>query len=116
VIRELYRKNPDHLHSSIGVYYPSLLANSEKRDDEPLSQKSLPTTASTATSLSKKSSRDKKNKDPSFGLKLDRYALFNNYYNALERYPEFDQNQNFPDDVFVLAYHRRFVRKQHAFF
>ncbi|TNV87076.1 hypothetical protein FGO68_gene9179 [Halteria grandinella] len=115
-IKELYRKSPDYLHSNTGVFYPSLLANSEKPSgDEPVSQKSQLTATST-TNQSKKSQREKKNKDPNFGLKLDRYALFNNYYNALERYSEFEQNQNFPDDVYVLAYHRRFVRKQHAFF
>lgn len=116
-IRELYRKNPDYLHSNTGVFYPSLLANSEKKDesDPSSSQKSMPTTSST-TNLSKKSQKDKKNKDPNYGLKLDKQSLFNNYYNALERYSEFEQNNNFPDDVYVLAYHRRFVRKQHSFF
>jgi hypothetical protein len=49
-------------------------------------------------------------------VKIDRCNLFNSYPIALEKYDEFEENLNFPEDVYVVAYHRRFIKKSHTFF
>jgi hypothetical protein len=47
---------------------------------------------------------------------VDKCVLFNSYEKALEKYEEFDSNQNFPDDIYSVLYHRRFVKRDKALF
>ena len=49
-------------------------------------------------------------------MKIDKCNLFNSYVVALEKYQEFEDNNNFPEEIYAIAYHRRFVKKSHAFF
>ena len=34
----------------------------------------------------------------------------------LNRYKEFEEDEMIPDDIFVVAYHRRFLKKAYYFF
>lgn len=35
---------------------------------------------------------------------------------ALDKYQEFEDSNNFPDEIYAVAYHRRFVKKTRSFF
>jgi len=48
--------------------------------------------------------------------KIDKCTLFNSYQIAYERYQDFLDGGNFPDEIYVVAYHRRFVKKSYYFF
>lgn len=47
---------------------------------------------------------------------MEKCVLFNSYEKALEKYEEFDTNQNFPDDIYAVLYHRRFVKRDKPLF
>jgi len=47
---------------------------------------------------------------------IDRFNLFNNYAFVFEKYSQFEQQGSFPDDIFAIAYHRRFVKRTYYFF
>jgi hypothetical protein len=36
--------------------------------------------------------------------------LFNNYYAACDRYEDIERKGQFPDDIFVVVYHRIFTK------
>jgi hypothetical protein len=51
-----------------------------------------------------------------FGIRVDKCNLFNSYQMACEKYQEFEDGGNLPEDIYVVAYHRRFVKKNYFFF
>ncbi len=51
-----------------------------------------------------------------FGIKLDKASLFNSYQVSCEKFAEFEENLNLPDEIYAVAYHRRFVKKNYFFF
>lgn len=61
-------------------------------------------------------SKSVSSRPPNFGLKIDKCNLFNSYNLAVEKYDDFSENQNFPDEVYAVGYHRRFLKKINSFF
>ena len=49
-------------------------------------------------------------------MAIDKGALFNSYAAACEKFAEFDQNNNLPEEIYAVAFHRRFVKKTFYFF
>ena len=54
----------------------------------------------------------KKNKTTNFSMPY----IFNNYLAAVDKFEILDRLCRLPDDIYVVAYHRRFIRKNNRFF
>ena len=55
-------------------------------------------------------------RNENFGVKFDKRNMFNSYQVAYEKFYEYDANQNFPDEIIAVAYHRRFIKKSYYFY
>lgn len=42
---------------------------------------------------------------------MDKCQIFNNYNTFLEKYQDYEDNDEIPDELYVVAYHRRFLKK-----
>jgi hypothetical protein len=71
---------------------------------------------STTVTKKKGAAKSLAGRDPSYGFKLDKCNIFNSYNVAVEKYQEFDDNLNLPDEIYAVAYHRRFFKRTHSFF
>ena len=74
------------------------------------------TSGSTNATKKKGAGKSVAGRDPNYGLKLDKCNMFNSYTVALEKYQEFEDNLNFPDEIYAVGYHRRFFKRTHSFF
>ncbi len=108
-IRDNIKKNPRFLESQ-GTHLGCLTTKSEKSVEDPFR-----TSGSTNVTKSK-IKKGLLKKDDRYGEKIDRHTLFNSYNVAFEKYQMFEDNLNFPEEIFAVAYHRRFVKKSHSFF
>ena len=57
--------------------------------------------------LSQKKKKDKQ---------LNNIYIFNNYKAAYDKYEDLERLEKIPDEIFVVAYHRRFTKKDVSFF
>jgi hypothetical protein len=110
LIKEYYRNNEHILETDHNGPLTCLLNEPEKIEES--TTKSM---SSTTVSRRKTDSRGS-NKNNSYGVKIDKCNLFNSYQIAYEKYQDFEDNNNFPDEIYTVAYHRRFVKKMYYFF
>jgi hypothetical protein len=59
-----------------------------------------------------KKKQQKRNPNEVFG----KAYIFNNYLAAWDKYEQLERLQRLPEDIYTVAYHRRFVKKSHSFF
>ena len=111
-IKAFYKANDHLINSSPTAPLTSLIGDSERQIEDCLKQG---TQSSTTAHSRKRSLGRSSGKDPS-NLKVDKCNLFNSYQNAVERFDEFDENGNFPDEIYTAVYHRRFIKKTYYFF
>ena len=86
------------------------------KDSEKFVEDPYHTSGSTTVTKKKGAPKSVAGRDPNYGIKLDKCNLFNSYAVALEKYQEFEDNLNFPEEIYAVGYHRRFLRRTHAFF
>jgi hypothetical protein len=87
------------------------MIDTEKHIDDPHQ-----TSMSTTVSKKKGAAKSLIGRDANYGLKLDKCNLFNSYPVAVEKFQEFEDSLNFPDEIYAVAYHRRFFKRTHCFF
>lgn len=58
----------------------------------------------------------KKNAKRSANEVFGKSYIFNNYLAACDKFEQLDRLQRLPDEVYTVAYHRRFIKKSHYFF
>ena len=98
-IKLMYLHNPHVTASSSSIL--STLSTDEAKEDKYLMS---------IGELAKK--RVKKNPNEVFG----KAYIFNNYVAACDKFEQLDRLQRLPDEIYTVAYHRRFVKKSNYFF
>ena len=47
---------------------------------------------------------------------MDKTYIFNNFLAACDKYEDLERLDKIPEDIFVVAYHRRFIKRAHSVF
>lgn len=94
----MYQHNPQ-IENMTGQIFKSFAAD-EQREEEYL------------ISIGEKKKNTKRAANEVFG----KAYVFNNYLAACDKFEQLDRLQRLPDDVYTVAYHRRFIKKNHYFF
>ena len=115
-IREFYRSNDQMVDMMKSPHLRTLLTDSERGSE--LKARDAPSLSATLSSSAKRKTQPKTSPASSAkpAQKVDKCTLFNSYQIAYERYQDFLDGGNFPDEIYVVAYHRRFVKKAYYFF
>ena len=47
---------------------------------------------------------------------MDKTYIFNNFAAACDKFEDLQRTEKIPDEIFAVAYHRRFIKRTHAVF